>query len=215
MHGMLFDFANFVQLTVPAYDVLALVFGYFAISLLSNWRTRASFSLTLLVVAVVFHSVIGMVLTGIPALVCIILFEIECTKFQTGAGYVEARNARFKRFAVEKWDGVTPLVVFDTDIFLFGDKAFDYISKFHDRKGLQICKCGPVYLQEVDDQVVLDGVSYNAVMPVDVKDALDALNIAIRKADAVSWEQVAVAIDIPDLQERTRRWQQGREVPPP
>jgi len=212
---MLFDISNFVHLTVPVYGVLALVFGYFAISLLSNWRTRASFFLTLLVVAVVSNSQIGMFLAAIPALVCIIFFEIECHKTKSGAAYGEARNARFKSFPVEQWDGATPLVIFDTDIFLFGDKTFEYISNSLDTKGLQICKCGPVYLQVVEDHIVLDGVSYGAVMPADVKSALDALNIAIRKSDAVSWEQVAIAIDIPDLQERTRRWQQGREVPSP
>jgi hypothetical protein len=208
---MLSDFANFVQLTVPVYSVLALVFGYFVISLLSNWRTRASFSLTLLLVSVAFHSVIGLTLTAIPALISVLFFEIECHKLRSGTAYSEARNARFKNFPIEKWDGGTPLVVFDTEIFLIGDKAFEYISKFQGRKNLQICKCGPVYMQEVDDHIVLDGLSFNAVLPAEVKETLDALNIAIRKADAVSWEQIAVAIDIHDLQERTRLWQRSRE----
>lgn len=203
--------SDLVNLTVPVYVILAIVFGYFAVSLLSNWRTRASFFLTLLVISVVTHSWVGLILSGIPSVVSVIFFEIERHKNQSGTAYMEARKERFKSFPVEKWDGATPLVLFDTDIFLLGNKVFDYVASIEDRKSLQICKCGPVYLQEVEDCVVLDGVSYGAVLPVEVKASLDALNLAIRKADAVSWEQASVAIDVPDLYERSLQWQRRRE----
>lgn len=206
---MLFDFVNF---NIPVYVILGVVLGYFAVSLLSSWRMRSTFFLTLLVISVVAHSTIGLILSVVPAIVSITFFEVERHKNKSGASYIAARNARFKNFPIEKWDGVTPLVIFDTDIFLFGEKAFEYIARFQDKSALQICKCGPVFLQEVEDCVVLDGMSYGAKLPDEVRDALDALNLAIRKADAVSWEQNEVAIDIPDLQERARRWQRGKEV---
>jgi len=117
----------------------------------------------------------------------------------------KARIAVFNAFPVEKWDGKTPVVFFDTDRFLYGESILDFIADSDPAKDseLRICKCLPNHLRLIETDVWQDDLPDDGgELPDEVQQAVDWLNHVIKAAAPVSWTETAIAIDVADLRAR-------------
>jgi hypothetical protein len=118
--------------------------------------------------------------------------------------HAKKRNEKFLSFPVEKWDGETPLCLFDSDTYFFNEDILDFLADEPDTE-LQICKCSPIHLHLLDDDIWCDELPEDGEVPEEVSKALDALNEAIKKAGPVAWTETNVAIDLDDLRSRVNR----------
>lgn len=116
---------------------------------------------------------------------------VEKCWIKCGACRDKAAGEKFKAMEKVKWDGVTPLALFDTDTYFFNMEDIDRYCEDNDTVPgqLRLVLCYPVKPSEVDanemfyDQLPEDG----EVQDTDILAAIDALNAAIRKAEAFSW----------------------------
>lgn len=117
------------------------------------------------------------------------------------ACYQKQRIALFESFPVEKWDGKTPLVLFDDDKHFFDDEILDYMADSDpaEDENLRICKCEPVYLHLVNSDDWVDDLPEDGELPNEVQAAVDALNEKIGAAGPVAWREDEIRIDVADL----------------
>lgn len=117
----------------------------------------------------------------------------------------EAKRSKvFWSLPVEKWDGVTPLVLFDDDKYFFGEDILDYLSELPKDEEVRICKCEPMHLHLLDSDTWCDDLPSDGdgELPTEVGKALNALNAAIKNAGPVAWTETNIAIDVDDLRSR-------------
>lgn len=116
----------------------------------------------------------------------------------------QAKNRRdkFASFPIEKWDGDTPLCLFDAEYYFFDEDILDYIADLNPDEEPCICKCKPGYLSLVSDDNWCDDLPEDGELPEAVADAVAALNAVIRAQGPVCWYEDAIAIDVQDLRER-------------
>ena len=124
--------------------------------------------------------------------------------------YGKQRIALFNSFPVEKWDGETPVALFDKDRFFFGESLLDFLldSDPAGDSDLRICKCKPGFLGLVTSDNWADDLPEDGELPAAVLEAMHALNEAIKAEGPVAWYEDAIAIDIADLRARSN----GRTV---
>ncbi|WP_446744278.1 hypothetical protein [Silvibacterium acidisoli] len=121
------------------------------------------------------------------------------------------RQDKFNSFPVEKWDGETPLVIFDDDRFFFDeDDLMDYMADSEDPRSLQLCKCKPGYLRQIEPGDWADDLPEDHELPDAVQESLDSLNAAIKSAGPVAWWEDDIAVDVSDWIERVERAKQAR-----
>lgn len=108
---------------------------------------------------------------------------------------------KFDKYPVEKWDGETPLCLFDSDVYFFEEAILDYLADNPDEDP-RICKCRPNYLSQVNEDNWCDDLPDDGELPDEVATALEALNKAIAEAGPVSWYEDEIAIDVADLRSR-------------
>jgi hypothetical protein len=196
MHGTWFQ--------IGTYSAVVGLLGYWLSTVLKTWQQRATFFLTLLGASVIGKSQVGIVATLIPAFGSILFFERERKREKRSAEHTDARSERFKGFPVRKWDGIVPLVLFDTSQYFFGDSVYAYLSRLPAGADIRLCECQPVYMKPIDAEDLLIGTSGFVDLPENVQRALDQLNDEIATCDPISWEQSEVAVDLADLKERAR-----------
>jgi len=195
---------TFARLAFPCYILLTIVLGYCLSRTIKTWRLHASLFLTLLVVAIIARSLIGVVATATPAIVSVVYFEIELTRRRAIARREDSRNNRFATFPVRKWDCHTPLVVFNTDEYFFDEATvYEYIAGRSESERLRICESRAVFIEPVEAADLLLGGDGNIELPTAILLAIEDLNKAIRQCDPICWEQADIAVDIADLRERT------------
>jgi hypothetical protein len=119
--------------------------------------------------------------------------------------YKAAKEAKFDALPVEKWDGFTPLCLFDSDRYFFNDDVLDFIADLPEDAVLRIAKCKPHYLALVTDDNWQDDLPEDGELPEEVAQKLDELNAAIKAAGPVSWFEDKIAIDVDDLRSRVIR----------
>ncbi len=131
---------------------------------------------------------------------------------QTGRGCSVCREkintSRFAAFPVEKWDGETPLCLFDGDKYFFGDDVIDWLADHPE--DVRVCKCKPGYLSLIGPDNWADDLPEDGDLPGPVEEAVIALNKAIAEAGPSCWWQDDIAIDVTDL--RSRMSSKAREV---
>ena len=125
--------------------------------------------------------------------------EVHPTRSRCDRCYREAQQKRFLEFPVEKWDGVTPLCLYGTETYFFGESVLDFIADLAPDAEVQICKCKPGYLHTLDADDWCDDLPEDGELPDAVQTALDALNAAIKTAEPVCWWEDEIAIDVDDL----------------
>jgi len=188
-----------------SYGLLIMAMGYLLSRAAYTWRQRAFFFLTLLVLAVITGSRLGVIVASLPALISVVLFEFEEHARRRGNAHLAIRADAFTKFPVVKWDGSSPLVVYDTRRYFFGDAVFDYINEHPDDEHIRLCLCQPIYLQPVDAQDLTLGVAGpDYELPAGVQQALGELNTAIAQCGPIAWEQANIAVDIGDLRLRAK-----------
>lgn len=109
---------------------------------------------------------------------------------------------RYYSLPVEKWDGTTPLCLFGTDTYFFGDAVLDYLADLPKDEAVYICKCKPGYLHIIEAEDWQDDLPEDFDLPDAVATAVDALNAVIKEAGPVAWYEAAIAIDVEDLRAR-------------
>ena len=196
MHGTPFQIAT--------YCLVVLILGYWLSAALKTWQHRATFFLTLLVTTVLVHSTVGIVATAIPSIACIIFFERERNRGKRASRHAGARDRAFASFPVQKWDGIVPVVRFDTTQVLHGEEVFAFINAQPPSANIRLCACRPVYMESLAAEDL--GFLYGGAceLPEKVRRALDRLNKEISACGPISWEQDETAIDIADLRERAK-----------
>ncbi len=110
------------------------------------------------------------------------------------------RAAVFAGLPVETWDGQTPLCLYDSDRYFFGEDVLDWLADHPEE--VRICKCKPGYLSKIDRDVWADDLPEDGDLPDAVEEALAALNAAIAQAGPSCWWEDAIAIDVADLRSR-------------
>ncbi len=106
---------------------------------------------------------------------------------------------------VEKWDGTTPLCVFNEERFFFGEDVLDYLADHPEPEEVRICKCKPGYLGQISSENWCDDLPEDGELPGEVEAAVEALNKVIAAAGPVCWWEDAIAIDVADLRARIAR----------
>ncbi len=205
MHGTPFQ--------IVTYCLVVMILGYWLGSVLKDWKHRATFFFTLLVIAVFVRSLVGIVATAIPSILCIIIFERERTSDSMSSRYAKTRSEAFASFPVQTWDGKIPLVVFDSATCIYSDEVFAFIDAQPPDADIRLCACRPVYMEPVVASDLVLGCGGDLSVPENVQLALNALNAEISACGPVSWEQDEVAIDIADLKEHFKtRIEQPKEI---
>jgi hypothetical protein len=106
-------------------------------------------------------------------------------------------DEKFAGYPVEKWDGVSPLCVFDDDTYFFDeDSLLDYLADLEDGYEPRICKCKSGYLHLIDADTWCDDLPEDGELPAEIEAAIDALNAAIKNAGPVCWYEDKIAIDV-------------------
>lgn len=102
---------------------------------------------------------------------------------------VEAMNKKFEAMERKKWDGETPLCIFDTDHYFFDTDDLDYYCDCNGcfPEDLQLVICEPMFLSQINDDYWSDELPDDGELPDDVVSALNGLNAAIKKAEPVGW----------------------------
>lgn len=133
--------------------------------------------------------------------------KCACGAITTKGGWIKCEACRakeasekFKTLKREKWDGKTPLALYDGDAYFFSIDDIDQYCEDNDAKpeSLRLVLCYPVKPSEVNandmfcDQLPEDG----EVEDADILAAVDALNAAIRKAGPFSWYPGNVAVTL-------------------
>lgn len=103
--------------------------------------------------------------------------------------------ARFAKMPREKWDGETPLVIFNTDTYFFSEDGLDdyCTERGVARESLPLVICTPQmggYVDALDllqDVLVEDASEYD--IPAPILEAVKQLNKAIEAAGPMSWTQ--------------------------
>jgi hypothetical protein len=107
------------------------------------------------------------------------------------------RNQVYESMSFMEWDGVTPLVLFDTDIYFFGeDQIYDYIYEEEldsdQIDELQFVICQPNRLQEIDidywGDIFPEDFDVDSSMPEFIK-KIDEFNHFISQQEPVSWSE--------------------------
>jgi hypothetical protein len=194
MHG--------VMVQVVTYGLSLTVLGYWLVSVAKTWQHRATFFLTLLISSICVRSTIGILVLIGPTILSIVLYERERLKAERAKRYRADRSLAFEHFPVVRWDGSCPLVVFDTNRYLYRDEVFNYVSSLDPDTDIRICCCRAVYLEQVEPIDLVGGCAINCDLPSNVQRALDSLNIEISHTSPVSWEQADLAVDLADLKAR-------------
>ena len=125
--------------------------------------------------------------------------EVYPTRSWCGRCRREQEQKKFLSFPIEKWDGVTPLCLYGTEVYFFGESVLDYIANLAPGEEPQICECKPGYLSTIDTDQWCDDLPEDGELPDAVQTALDGLNAAIKAAGPVCWWEDAIAIDVEDL----------------
>lgn len=113
---------------------------------------------------------------------------------------------RYYELPFEEWDGVTPLVMDDSNECFFSyDDIVDYLDNFDDEiksEDLRLVICEPNKMKQVSsdywEDIFPEGMER---LPEEVEKALEALNNVIREAKPISWRPgkkrttVEIAID--------------------
>lgn len=114
----------------------------------------------------------------------------------------EVRRAeKWAKLPIEKYDGETPLCIFDGDEFFFDSGAvMDHVHEEHsDGREIRLAKCKPGYLHQLDYDNWCDDLPEDGELPDAVATAMESLNEAIKAAGPVCWWEDAIAIDAEDL----------------
>ncbi len=196
---------TFTRLSIPICCLLVVLLGYSLSRAMKTWWHRALYFLTLLSVSILNKSIIGIAVTVVPTIVCIIAFEMERVREKAVAHHDGSRQSKFAMFPVRRWDCRTPLVVFDTDQYLFTeDSVYEYIRRLPEDEEARICECRPVFIERVEEEDLLGGTGGYIQLPDAVEQALADLNRAIVRCDPISWEQADIAVDVEDLRDRAK-----------
>jgi len=125
----------------------------------------------------------------------------------------EKRKAEeFTKLPVEKWDGTTPVCVFDSDTYFFDEgELLDFLADIPEDQEVHLCKCEPIHLRIIDSDYWCDDLPDEGELPPEVEEAMEALNKAISAAGPVAWEEGSIAIDVADLRSRMEN-EQGETV---
>lgn len=137
-----------------------------------------------------------------------------CTHKKCECGNVHSKNwicckncsekkatERFKEFEKEKWNGIDPICVYNSDIYFFHglDELEEYCAAEELKKeDLLLCFCEGLTLPSFDifelleDYLCDEHTIYD--LPVDAVDAVDALNEALKDAKPLTWHQVDKAV---------------------
>ena len=109
------------------------------------------------------------------------------------------RAAKFREMPRAPWDGTTPLVVFDTDQYLWDAEAVHAYLKDNDiaPEDAQLVICKPNKLSQIDADHWSDDLPEDGELPDAVGIALDALNRAIQQAPVASWTEGNTAVELP------------------
>ena len=120
-------------------------------------------------------------------------------------------NEAFNKFPVEKWDGETPLCLYTTDTYFFGNDVLDYIADLPDGEEPKICKCTPNYLHIIEPDQWADDLPEDGELSDRVQAALDVLNATIEEEPPSCWYEDRIAIDVDDLRARVATYERGRD----
>jgi hypothetical protein len=116
--------------------------------------------------------------------------------------HIAEKEAAFDALPHEVWDGVTPLVVFDSDHYFFRDTVLGWLEDQPIDKVVRIAKCRPHYLSVLEEEHWADDLAEDGRLPDEVAQKLSELNALIGAAGPVSWFEDNVAIDVADLRAR-------------
>jgi hypothetical protein len=125
--------------------------------------------------------------------------EVYATRSWCGPCRRKRDQEKFLSFPIEKWDGETPLCLYNTDTFFFGESVLDYIADQPEDAPIHLCKCKPGYLSIIDRDNWADDLPEDGELPDAVQVALDALNKAIAEAGPSCWWEDEIAIDVEEL----------------
>ena len=109
-------------------------------------------------------------------------------------------NEKFNAMEKQDWNGIDPLVIFDSDIYFFDADDLDNYCAENDVKAheLRLVHCIPNMAREVESDYWEDALPEDGDIPKEMQEALDILNEAIRKAAPLSWSQGIIAAVVPE-----------------
>jgi hypothetical protein len=109
---------------------------------------------------------------------------------------------RYRNAQEIDWDHKTPLYSQAHDKYLFDkDCLFHFMceTEVTNPDELELFICEPVKLGEVPDDYWDDDLPGDSELPLEIKDALEVFNTAIRKSAPVNWSPGKLAININSL----------------
>lgn len=107
-----------------------------------------------------------------------------------GACREKRRGERYAKLEARPWDGETPLMIWDDDVFFEDEDALlEYCEEQETTPAaLRLVICEPVYLRRLDEDYWADNLPEDFVLPASVASRIDALNTALREAGPVVWK---------------------------
>ena len=119
--------------------------------------------------------------------------------------YAKQRTEKYYALPVEKWDGETPLCLWDDDRFFFDEGSLlDWLADQEEGTEVQLVKCKPGRLHYVDEDIWCDDLPEDGELPEEVASKLAELNEAIKRAEPVCWWPTNIRIEVEPFWEQLK-----------
>lgn len=130
---------------------------------------------------------------------------VKCGEVHVINGYCRTcrntmENAKFQAMEKQDWNGIYPLVIFNSDEYFFDSDDLDNYCDQNEVKAheLRLCLCVPNMAREVESDYWENDLPDDGDIPEEMQEALEKLNEVIRKAPPLSWSQGNIAVIIPE-----------------
>ncbi|WP_445494636.1 hypothetical protein [Photorhabdus sp. SF281] len=113
----------------------------------------------------------------------------------------EKNNEEFNAMERKEWDWETPIVIFNTDQYLWNEcDLLEYCDENNvSPQELKLVICEPNFPDEIDGEYYFrNDLPDDGELPAELQRAFDILNIAIRNCGPLSWSQGNIAAIIGD-----------------
>lgn len=103
----------------------------------------------------------------------------------------------YKNMEFKEWDGLTPLVIYDSDTYFFNegqvnDYFYEYYGEYGETESIRLVICEPNYLREVEEDYWEEVIPQDWDLKdcdVEIAEKLKELNKIIRESRPCSWRE--------------------------
>ena len=106
--------------------------------------------------------------------------------------YSKKQSEKYIQKPFKEWDGETPLVIYNSDIYFFDEEDIqNYLEEKDDDDDLELMICEPIYVSQIDETYFLENLSENIKtlddFDKDLAEKIKKLNEYIKTLKPIGW----------------------------